>query len=118
MVVVPAPAVALQKHHIECIRGYRLHTNVQARRAAAELAARFMNTRQRQLSYYSASRLFRAQGRLTGFGRARNIIRIRTRCPAAATRYDRDRLNRFDDVSLPFWPSDSLTLARELVDAD
>ena len=32
------------------------------------------------------SGLLRAQGRLTAFGRARNIIRIRTRCPAAAMR--------------------------------
>jgi hypothetical protein len=29
------------------------------------------------------SGLFVAEGRLTAFGRARNIIRIRTRCPVA-----------------------------------
>jgi hypothetical protein len=43
---------------------------------------------------------FRAQRRLTAFGRARNIIRIRTRCPVTATRYDRARLNSFYDASL------------------
>jgi hypothetical protein len=38
-----------------------------------------MNRDARQLSFYSATALFRLRGRLTGFGSARNIIRIRTK---------------------------------------
>jgi hypothetical protein len=40
-----------------------------------------MNSDGRQLSFCSAARFFRQPGRLTGFGSARNIIRIRTKPP-------------------------------------
>jgi hypothetical protein len=48
--------------------------------------------------------LFRPQGRLTALGDARNIVCTRTKCPVTK------------DAKV--WPSDSLTLACELVHAN
>ena len=43
--------------------------------------ARFMNSRGRQLSFYSAAAFFGSRRRLTGFRGARKIVRIQTKCP-------------------------------------
>jgi hypothetical protein len=40
-----------------------------------------MNSRGRQLSFYAAAVFFQSRQRLTGFGRARKIVRIQTNCP-------------------------------------
>ena len=66
------------------LRRYRLYTNVQAGHSAAKPLARFMNSARRQLSLLFGSGVFRPRRRLTGFRRARKIIRIRT-MPAAAS---------------------------------
>jgi hypothetical protein len=51
---------------------------VQAVRSALQSFARFVNNGGSQLRHYSATARIRPGGRLTGFGFARNIIRIRT----------------------------------------
>jgi hypothetical protein len=50
------------------------------------LLARFMNNSARQMSFYAANAIFRYCARLTGFPSARNIVRIRTKDPAAESR--------------------------------
>jgi hypothetical protein len=67
-------------------RGYRLHTNVQACRSAPLSSDRFVDRQLDQLKFYSPSERFRLDRRLTGFGGARNIVRIRTKHPAAKRR--------------------------------
>jgi len=46
---------------------------------ALQRVARFMNSEARQMSFYTATAIFRRRGRLTGFRSARNIVRVRTK---------------------------------------
>jgi hypothetical protein len=47
-----------------------------------------MNRQRRQPALLSGSGVFRGQGRLTGFGGTRKIIRIRTNFPVATDSID------------------------------
>jgi hypothetical protein len=49
----------------------------------SEITARFVNRHTRQIASLIGSGVFRRQRRLTGFRCARNLVRIRTNCPAA-----------------------------------
>jgi len=61
----------------ETAKDYRLYTNVQAAHAAPQRYARFVDKRGRQTELLCGKAPFRAACRLTGFGPARRIIRIR-----------------------------------------
>jgi hypothetical protein len=54
---------------------------VQAALCRVQRAARFVNNDMRQFEFLFGSGIFRFQGCLTGFRRARRIIRIRTKSP-------------------------------------
>jgi hypothetical protein len=81
------PVVALQNIAVQTLREDTVCIQT-CKRAflRVETCARFMNRDARQLSFYSATAFFRRQGRLTGFGSARNIICTRTNTPAAMDR--------------------------------
>ena len=63
------------------LRRYRLHTNVQAWRSRGETACPVYEQTRQATEFLFGSGVFRFRRRLTGFRSARNIVRIRTKCP-------------------------------------
>jgi hypothetical protein len=57
------PVVAARKtSRFKPLRGYRLHTNVQARLSHEKRVARFVNSGAGQLNFYSAAAFFDGEG--------------------------------------------------------
>jgi hypothetical protein len=70
--------VALQTSLFKPAEGYRLHTNVQACRSLSEMVCPVYEQNFEATEFLFGSGVFCIARRLTGFGGARNIIRIRT----------------------------------------
>jgi hypothetical protein len=58
---------------------YGLYTNVQAESSCGETRCSVYEQAWRQNALLIGNGVFHFRGRLTGFGRARNIVRIRTK---------------------------------------
>jgi hypothetical protein len=75
--------IAARKHCLNAVEDTVCIQTCKPALPRANPVARFMNRDAGQLRFYSAKALFAHEGRLTGFRRARKIVRIRTKCPAA-----------------------------------
>jgi len=68
----------LGKHRSNASQGYRLYTNVQAWSFPRQTCCPVCEQEGHATEVLFGKNGFRLIGRLTGFGRARNIVRIRT----------------------------------------